>query len=62
MCIRGKYSLSSDMVKAMLKAEEKEESVLGKQILAQLQDNLEIAASDMIPIARIQEWQLCFLR
>ena len=50
MCIEANYSLSSDMVKAMRKAEEKEESVLGKQILAQLQDNLEIAASDMIPI------------
>ena len=62
MCIEANYSLSSDMVKAMRKAEEKEESVLGKQILAQLQDNLEIAASDMIPICRIQEWQLCFLR
>ena len=39
MCIEANYSLSSDMVKAMRKAEEKEESVLGKQILAQLQDN-----------------------
>ena len=38
MCIEANYSLSSDMVKAMRKAEEKEESVLGKQILAQLQD------------------------
>ena len=36
MCIEANYSLSSDMVKAMRKAEEKEESVLGKQILAQL--------------------------
>ena len=41
MCIEANYSLSSDMVKAMRKAEEKEESVLGKQILAQLQDNLD---------------------
>ena len=55
MCIEANYSLSSDMVKAMRKAEEKEESVLGKQILAQLQDNLEIAASDMIPICH-QDW------
>ena len=52
MCIEANYSLSSDMVKAMRKAEEKEESVLGKQILAQLQDNLEISASDMIPICQ----------
>lgn len=61
MCIEANYSLSSDMVKAMRKAEEKEESVLGKQILAQLQDNLEIAASDMIPICQDTGMQLCFL-
>ena len=61
MCIEGNYSLSSDMVKAMRKAEEKEESVLGKQILAQLQDNLEIAASDMIPICQDTGMAVVFL-
>ena len=61
MCIEANYSLSSDMVKAMRKAEEKEESVLGKQILAQLQDNLEIAASDMIPICQDSGMAVVFL-
>ena len=61
MCIEVNYSLSSDMVKAMRKAEEKEESVLGKQILAQLQDNLEIAASDMIPICQDTGMAVVFL-
>ena len=61
MCIEANYSLSSDMVKAMRKAEEKEESVLGKQILAQLQDNLEIAASDMIPICQDTGMAVIFL-
>ena len=61
MCIEANYSLSSDMVKAMRKAEEKEESVLGKQILAQLQDNLEIAASDMIPICQDTGMAVVFL-
>ena len=61
MCIESNYSLSSDMVKAMRKAEEKEESVLGKQILAQLQDNLEIAASDMIPICQDTGMAVVFL-
>ena len=61
MCIEANYSLSSDMVKAMRKAEEKEESVLGKQILAQLQDNLEIAASDMIPIFQDTGMAVVFL-
>lgn len=61
MYIEANYSLSSDMVKAMRKAEEKEESVLGKQILAQLQDNLEIAASDMIPICQDTGMAVVFL-
>ena len=61
MCIEANYSLSSDMVKAMRKAEEKEESVLGKQILAQLQDNLEIADSDMIPICQDTGMAVVFL-
>ena len=61
MCIEANYSLSSDMVKAMRKAEEKEESVLGKQILSQLQDNLEIAASDMIPICQDTGMAVVFL-
>lgn len=37
------------------------ESVLGKQILAQLQDNLEIAASDMIPICQDTGMAVVFL-
>ena len=61
MCIEANYSLSSDMVKAMRKAEEKAGSVLGKQILAQLQDNLEIAASDMIPICQDTGMAVVFL-
>lgn len=61
MCIEANYSLSLDMVKAMREAEEKEKSVLGKQILAQLQDNLEIAASDMIPICQDTGMAVVFL-
>lgn len=61
MCIEANYSLSSDMEKAMKEAEKKEESVLGKQILAQLQENLEIAASDMIPICQDTGMAVVFL-
>lgn len=61
MCIEANYSLSSDMEKAMKEAEQKEESVLGKQILAQLQENLEIAASDMIPICQDTGMAVVFL-
>ena len=52
MCIEANHYLSPDMDCAMKKALSEEESVLGKQILGQLQDNLKIAAEDMIPICQ----------
>ena len=52
MCIEANYELSKDMKKALLKAKDKEESELGKKILHQLQENLEIAANDRIPICQ----------
>ena len=52
MCIEANHFLSPDMDKAMKDALEQEISPLGKQILAQLQDNLKIAAEDMIPICQ----------
>lgn len=52
MCIEANHFLSPDMDKAMKDALEQEISPLGKQILAQLQENLQIAAEDMIPICQ----------
>ncbi|MBQ4530523.1 MAG: fumarate hydratase [Lachnospiraceae bacterium] len=52
MCIEANHFLSKDMDKAMKDAVEKEESPLGKQILCQLQENLQIAGEDMIPICQ----------
>lgn len=52
MCIEANHFLSKDMDKAMKEAVEKEESSLGKQILCQLQENLQIAGDDMIPICQ----------
>ncbi len=52
MCIEANYFLSHDMKTALEKAKEKEESPLGQQILGQLQENLIIAANDMIPICQ----------
>lgn len=52
MCIEANHFLSTDMDKAMKEAVETEESPLGKQILCQLQENLQIAGSDMIPICQ----------
>ena len=52
MCIQANHFLSEDMDIAMKNAVETEEAPLGKQILEQLQDNLKIAAEDMIPICQ----------
>lgn len=52
MCIEANHYLSKDMDKAMKDAVEKEESPLGKQILNQLQENLQIAGADTIPICQ----------
>ncbi len=52
MCIEANHYLSPDMDIAMKKALDEEVSILGKQILSQLQDNLKIAAEDMIPICQ----------
>ena len=52
MCIEANHFLSKDMRDALKKAENNEESPLGKQILQQLEDNLEIAGNEMIPICQ----------
>ncbi len=52
MCIEANHFLTEDMNAALNTAAGNEKSPLGKQILNQLQENLEIAAKDMIPICQ----------
>lgn len=52
MCIEANHYLSKDMDYAMKHATEVEKSPLGCQILSQLQENLQIAGEDMIPICQ----------
>ena len=52
MCIEANYRLSSDMKTALLDAQKREESQLGKKIFFQLQENLDIAETDRIPICQ----------
>lgn len=52
MCIEANYFLSEDMKKVFCEAVKKEEAPLGRQILNQLEENLEIAGNDMIPICQ----------
>lgn len=52
MCIEANHFLSPDMKNAMEAAAVTERSLLGKQILTQLQENLRIAGEDMIPVCQ----------
>ncbi|MBO5260343.1 MAG: fumarate hydratase [Agathobacter sp.] len=61
MCIEANHYLSSDMKEAMDQAVSTEKSELGQKILNQLQDNLKIAAEDMIPICQDTGMAVIFL-
>ena len=61
MCIEANHFLSPDMAEAMKCAEKNEEAPLGKQILEQLQENLNIAGEDMIPICQDTGMAVVFL-
>ena len=61
MCIEVNHYLSKDMDIAMKNAVNNEKAPLGKQILNQLQDNLKIAAEDMIPICQDTGMAVVFL-
>ena len=52
MCIEANHFLAPDMGRALDRAAVSEKSLLGRKILEQLEENLEIAAEDMIPICQ----------
>lgn len=52
MCIEANLTLSKDMTEAIYNAKENETGKLGKQILGQLCENMEIAKKDEIPICQ----------
>lgn len=62
MCIEANHVLSSDMKSVFEVAVKKEESPLGKQILNQLEENLEIAKKDMIPICQDTGMAVIFIK
>lgn len=61
MCIEANHFLTDDMKEALNNAYEQEESAVGKNVLTQLQENLKIAASDMIPICQDTGMTVIFL-
>ena len=52
MCIEANLILTKDMDEAVRRAAEKEKNPLGKQILGQLTENLDIAKDEQIPICQ----------
>lgn len=61
MCIEINHVLSEDMQKALKNAVDNETSVIGKQILNQLDENLQIAREERIPICQDTGMAVIFL-
>mgnify|MGYP002771119501 CR=1 FL=1 len=61
MCIEANHFLTEDMRAALDRAVSAEQSDTGKKILKQLQDNLNIAGEDMIPICQDTGMAVVFL-
>lgn len=62
MCIQANHFLSSDMENALREAKEKEEKPLAAKVLCQLEENLKIAAEEMIPICQDTGMAVVFLK
>ncbi|MDE6627497.1 MAG: fumarate hydratase [Lachnospiraceae bacterium] len=62
MCIEANLHLSEDMAAAMKAAKESETGELGRQILGQLLENMEIAAKEEIPICQDTGMAVFFIK
>ena len=62
MCIEANYKLASDVDNGVRNAGKLETSPLGKQILGQLSENLDIAAAENIPICQDTGMAIVFVK
>lgn len=62
MCIEANLHLSKDMQEAIKDAKKNETGVLGKQILGQLCENMEIASKEQIPICQDTGMAIFFVK
>lgn len=62
MCMQVNIQLSPDVKEAILAGREKEESAIGKQILGQLEENMDIALKNKIPICQDTGMTVVFLK
>ena len=61
MCIEANMYLPQDVEQAMQHAGENERSPLGRQILSQLGENMQIAAAEQIPVCQDTGMAVVFL-
>ena len=61
MCIEANLYLSGDIKSAIHKGTQKEKSPLGRRILGQLVENMEIASTDQIPVCQDTGMTVVFL-
>lgn len=52
MCITANYDLPADVYDALRRAQQTEESPVGREVLGQLVENADIAAADRVPICQ----------
>ena len=52
LCITANYDLPADVYDALVAARQAEESPVGREVLAQLVENADIAAADRVPICQ----------
>jgi hydro-lyases, Fe-S type, tartrate/fumarate subfamily, alpha region len=62
MCIEANYKLASDVEERVRGAAKQETTILGKQILGQLAENLDIATQDFIPICQDTGMAIVFVK
>ncbi|MCI5586602.1 MAG: fumarate hydratase, partial [Lachnospiraceae bacterium] len=62
MCIEANYMLSDDVKCKIISAKENEKNALGKQILCQLEENMNIAENENIPICQDTGMAVVFLK
>ena len=62
MCIEANLQLADDVVGAISNAENTEESEIGKKILGQLQENMQIAKQESIPICQDTGMAVVFIK
>lgn len=62
MCIEANYFLSDDVKNKILSGKDREESEIGRLILGKLDENMQIAEKDMIPVCQDTGMAVVFLK